>query len=149
MRIHNSPDFLGMNTAGAIQGLLLSSITPCFSMWSIYLSTSLRKCSGTRRGGTRIAEPLVGTLWKATEVDPGIERNNILYWSTTDVKVLLVETGNSYCSGAPKSGIAHSSVGSVAELAIAAIVPMCGIFLHVSSQIGSKQSGGECGIPLE
>ena len=88
-------------------------------------------------------------LWKATEVDPGIERNKILYWSTTDVKVLLVETGNSYCSGASKSGIAHSSVGYVVELAIAAIVPMCGIFLCFSSQIGSKQSGGECGIPLE
>ena len=87
-------------------------------------------------------------LWKATEVDPGIEW--ILYWSTKDVKVLLAETGNSYCSGAPKSGIAHSSAGSVVELAIAAIVPMCRIFLCVfSSQLGSKQSGGECGIPLE
>ena len=133
MQIRNSPDFFGINTAGAIQGLLLSSITLCFSMWSICLSTSVRKCAGTRRGGTQIAEPLVGMLWKATEVDPGVERNKILYWSTTDAKVRLVETGNSYCSGASKSGIAHSSVGSVAELAIAAIVPMCGMFLCVSS----------------
>ena len=39
-------------------------------------------------------------LWKATEVDPGIDRNKISYRSTTDAKVWLVETGNSYCSGA-------------------------------------------------
>ena len=88
-------------------------------------------------------------LWKDTEVDPGIERNKNLYWSTTDAKERLVETGNSYCSVAPKPGIAHSSVGSVVELAIAGIVSMCGMFLCVSSQIGCKQSVGECEIPLE
>ena len=85
-----------------------------------------------------MAEPFVGILWKAAEVVPGMERNKCLYWSTTDIKVLLVETGSSYCSGAPKSGIAHSSVGSVVESPIAAIAPMCGIFLCVSSQIGCK-----------
>ena len=58
----------------------------------------------------------------------------------------LVETDGLYCSGAPKSGIAHSSV---VKLAITAIVPMCGIFLCVSSQIGCTQSGGEGEILLE
>ena len=75
MQIRNSPDFFEMNTAGAIQGLLLSSISPCFSMWSVCVSTSLWNCARTHCGGTQIAESLVGMLLKATEVDPGKEQN--------------------------------------------------------------------------
>ena len=59
----------------------------------------------------------------------GIEQSKLLYRSTTDIKLLLVETGNLYCSGTPKSGIAHPAV----ESPIAAIALMCSIFLHVSS----------------
>ena len=74
MQIRNSPGFFGMNTAGAIQGLLLSSITPCFTCG---LSISPLHCESMQghvvMAFAYVAESLVSMLWKATEVDPGIE----------------------------------------------------------------------------
>ena len=47
-------------TAGAIHGLLLSSIMPCCSISLSCCSTSGRKCTGMLRGGTRTRVPVVG-----------------------------------------------------------------------------------------